>query len=126
MLHMSTVDKPGSRAMLHQFNLHHVLPTHNHLTKVAVPMFINKVKIKIKEQIKESDYFAATTDLWTLTASDPYKQIKNNVYHSSCRQWLRVEVILPADLLSLQGPQTVLKSLKKPCSNGSWRIRSYH
>ena len=74
MLPLSTVDKPGFRAMIHQFNPHYQLPTHKHFTKVAIPVLVNDVKSKIEEQIKSKqlEYFSATTDLWTSTAGDPY------------------------------------------------------
>ena len=62
MLPLSTVDKPGFRAMLYQFNPRYQLPTHKHFTKVA-PALVNDVNSKIEEQIKskELDYFSATT-----------------------------------------------------------------
>ena len=74
MLPLSTVDKPGFRAMTHQFNPHYQLPTHKHFTKVAIPVLVNDVKSKIEEQIKSKqlEYFSATTDLWTSAAGDPY------------------------------------------------------
>ena len=74
MLPLSTVDKPGFRAMIHQFNPHYQLPTHKHFTKVAIPALVNDVKSKIEEQIKSKqlEYFSATTDLWTSAAGDPY------------------------------------------------------
>ena len=52
MLPLSTVDKPGFRAMLNQFNPHYQLPTRKHFTKVAVPPLVNEVKGKVEEQIK--------------------------------------------------------------------------
>ena len=59
MLPLSTVDKPGFRAMLHQFNPRYQLPTRKHFTKVAVPALVTEVKGKIEQQIKskELDYF---------------------------------------------------------------------
>ena len=85
MLPLSTVDKPGFRAMLHQFNPRYVLPTCKHFTKVAVPALVNEVKSKIEEQIKnkELDYFAATTDLWTSAAGDPYITFTTHYIDSS-------------------------------------------
>ena len=74
MLPLSTVDKPGFRAMLYQFNPRYQLLTRKHFTKVAIPALVNDVKSKIEEQIKSKqlDYFSATTDLWTSAAGDPY------------------------------------------------------
>lgn len=74
MLPLCTVNKPGFRAMLHQFNPCYQLPTRKHFTKVAVPALVNEVKCKIEEQIKDKqlDYFSATTNLWTSAAGDPY------------------------------------------------------
>ena len=73
MLPLSTVDKPGFRAMLYQFNPRYQLPTRKHFTKVAIPPLVNDVKSKIEEQInsKQLNYFSATTDLWTSAAGDP-------------------------------------------------------
>ena len=65
MLPLSTVDKPGFRAILHQFNPCYQLPTHKHFTKVAGPALVIEVKGKIEQQIKskELDYFSVTTGL---------------------------------------------------------------
>ena len=74
MLPLSTVDKPGFRAMIHHFNPRYQLPTRKHFTKVAIPALVNDVKCKIEEQIKSKqlEYFSATTELWTSAAGDPY------------------------------------------------------
>ena len=74
MLPLSTVDKPGFRAMLHQFNPHYQLPTRKHFTKVTVSVLVTEVEDKIEQQIKSKEliYFSATTDLWTSAAGDPY------------------------------------------------------
>ena len=74
MLPLSTVDKPGFRKMLQQFNPRYQLPTRKHFTKVAVPALVNEVKSEIEEKIKikQLDYYSATTDLWTSAAGDPY------------------------------------------------------
>ena len=74
MLPLSAVDKPGFRAMIHQFNPCYHLPAHKHFTKVEIPALVNDVISKIEEQIKSKqlEYFAATTHLWTSTAGDPY------------------------------------------------------
>ena len=59
ILSLSTVDKPGSKAMIHQFNPCYQLPTYKHFTKVAIPALVNDLKCKIKEQIKSKqlEYF---------------------------------------------------------------------
>jgi len=50
------------------------LPSRTHFTKVAVPALVNDVKSGIEEKIKakQLDYYSATTDLWILSAGDPY------------------------------------------------------
>ena len=85
MLPLSTVDKPGFRAMIHQFNPRYQLPTRKHFTKVAVPALVTEVKSKIEQQIKSKqlDYFSATTDLWTSAAGDPYITFTTHFIDSS-------------------------------------------
>ena len=74
MLPLTTVDKPGFRAMLQTFNPRYQLPTHKHFTKVAIPALVNEVKEGIEEKIKtkQLNYFSATTNLWTSAAGDLY------------------------------------------------------
>ena len=43
MLPLSTVDKPGFRAMIYQFNPCYQLPIRKHFTKVAIPALVNDV-----------------------------------------------------------------------------------
>ena len=74
MLPLSTVDKPGFRAMLYKFNPRFQLPTRKHFTKVAIPSLVSQVRDKIEGLIagRELEYFSTTTDLWTSVSGDPY------------------------------------------------------
>ena len=74
MLPVSTVDKPGFKAMLQKFNPRYQLPNHNHFTKVSIPELVAETKGYIEKEIVngEVEYFSATTDLWTSAAGDPY------------------------------------------------------
>ena len=74
MLPISTVDKPGFKAMLWKFNPRCQLPNHNPFTKVSIPELVAETKGYIEKEIVdgEVEYFSATTDLWTSAAGDPY------------------------------------------------------
>ena len=74
MLPISTVEKPGFKAMLRKFNPRYSLPSRNHFTKVSIPELVAETKGSIETQIVDGniEYFSATTDLWTSAAGDPY------------------------------------------------------
>jgi len=50
-LPISTVDKPGFKAMLQKFNPRYRLPSHNHCTKVSIPEFVAETKGVIEKKI---------------------------------------------------------------------------
>ena len=74
MLPISTVDKPGFKAMLRKFNPRYQLPNCSHFTKVSIPELVAETKGYIEKEIVdgEVEYFSATTDLCTSAAKDPY------------------------------------------------------
>ena len=51
MLPISTVDKPGFKAMLRNFNPRYQLPNHNHFTKVSIPELVAETKGCIEKEI---------------------------------------------------------------------------
>ena len=74
ILPISTVDKPGFKAMLRNFNPRYQLPNRNHFTKVSIPELVAETKGCIEKEIVDGnmEYFSATTDLWTSAVGDPY------------------------------------------------------
>ena len=86
MLPISTVDKPGFRAMLHKFNPRYQLPSRNHFTKVSIPQLVVETRTVIESQIAMGnlEYYSATTDLWSSAAGDPYITL---TCHAIDRQW---------------------------------------
>ena len=51
MLPISTVDKPGFKAMLRKFNPRYQLPNRNHITKVSIPELVAETKGYIEKEI---------------------------------------------------------------------------
>ena len=51
MLPISTVEKPGFKAMLRKFNPRYNLPSRNHFTKVSIPELVAETKGSIETQI---------------------------------------------------------------------------
>ena len=73
MLPISTVDKPGFKAMVYRFNPRYQLPSRNFFSRVAIPALSSELKSDIEQHMTRGlDFFSGTTDLWTSTAGDPY------------------------------------------------------
>jgi hypothetical protein len=74
ILPISTVDKPGFKAMLQRFNPRYQVPSRNYFTRVSIPALVSEVKgaIELKIEGGELEFFSGTTDLWTSTAGHPY------------------------------------------------------
>jgi len=66
MLPISTIDKPGFKAMLQKFKYR--LPSCNHFIRVSIPEPVAETKGVIEKEIAVGnvEYFSTTTDLWTL------------------------------------------------------------
>ena len=73
MLPIYTVEKPGFKSMIHQFNPRYQLPGRMHFNRVALPALASDVTADIERELASNlCFFSGTTDLWTSGAGDPY------------------------------------------------------
>lgn len=68
-----TVEKDGFRAMVEALNPRYQLPHKDYFSRTAIPELYERTREQIAAKVKkESQYFSATTDLWSSCTSDPY------------------------------------------------------
>ena len=120
MLPISTVDKPGFKAMLRNFNPQYQLPSRNHFTKVSTPELVAETKGCIEKEIVDGnmEYFSATTDLWTSAAGDPYITF---TCHFINQHWELKSYCLQTHYLPQDHNATNIKEvLTETCNCGNW------
>ena len=70
---ISIVERPGFKNMLLKFNPRYQIPSRKHFTDYEIPQLYSHVKDNIVvESLKEVEFFAATTDLWSSDSCHPY------------------------------------------------------
>ena len=74
MLPLSTVDKPGFRAMISRFNPRYDLPTRSYFSRIAIPALYHEVREDLQAKLKsvDMDHFSSTKDLWSSSAMESY------------------------------------------------------
>ena len=74
MLPLSTVDKPGFRAMISRLNPRCDLPTRSYCSRIAIPALYQEVREGLQSSLRsiDIDHFSGTTDLWSSSAMEPY------------------------------------------------------
>ena len=70
---ISIVERPGFKYMLLKLNPRYQTPSRRHFTDYEIPQLYSHVKDNIvAESLKEVNFFAATTDLWSSDSCHPY------------------------------------------------------
>ena len=69
---MYSVEKPGFRQMLTQFNSRYELPSWKYFSQVTIPALYAKVRDNVENEVKGIKYYSATTDLWSSKGLLPY------------------------------------------------------
>ena len=70
---VSIVERPGFKCMLSKLNPRYQLPSRRHFTDYEIPQLYSHVKDNIvAASLKDSTFFAATTDFWTSGTCHPY------------------------------------------------------
>ncbi len=75
MVPLNTVEKPAFKSMLQKFDKQYELPGKTYFSETAVPKMYNTVKTSIKMELKNVDYFSATTDMWSSVNMTPYMSL---------------------------------------------------
>lgn len=72
MLLVYTVEKNGFRQMMEVIDSRYDLPGCKQFTQIAIPQLYSRIRDSVASELKNVDYFAATTDLWSNHTTEPY------------------------------------------------------
>ncbi|XDV26376.1 hypothetical protein PO909_030116 [Leuciscus waleckii] len=71
----NTVEKPAFKEMLYNFDKQYELPGKTYISKTAIPNLYREVKDEILKDLKEIDFYSATTDMWSSVNMTPYMSL---------------------------------------------------
>ncbi|XP_022042867.1 E3 SUMO-protein ligase ZBED1-like [Acanthochromis polyacanthus] len=72
MLPVYSVEKRGFNHMLSVLDARYTVPSRKYFSDVALPQLYNTTRQKINRELKDIDFYAATTDLWSSRTMQPY------------------------------------------------------
>ena len=72
MMPIYTVEKVGFRRMLKTFDPRYELPGRKYFSNTAIPSLYTEVRARVAKELEESNYFSATTDMWSSSTGEPY------------------------------------------------------
>ncbi|XP_076879714.1 cytochrome b5 type B isoform X1 [Brachyhypopomus gauderio] len=75
MVPFRTLEKPAFKSMLQKFDKQYELPGKTYFSETVVPKMYDKVKALLESEIKNVDYFSATTDMWSSVNMTPYMSL---------------------------------------------------
>jgi len=84
MLPLYTVEKPGFINLLKQFDPQYELPGRKYFTKTALPQLYERTRQSVVHDIKNIEFYSATTDMWSSVNSDPYMSY---TIHYVSKEW---------------------------------------
>ena len=72
MMPFSTVKRRGFKNMLSVLDEKYDLPCRKYISNTAIPKLYPSTKEVVEQELKEVEFFAATTNLWSSTGLMPY------------------------------------------------------
>ena len=65
--------------MIKKLDPKYVIPRRKYFSQTEIPMLYTSTMESVKQDLKQAEYFAATTDLWTSAADHPYLSLTVHV-----------------------------------------------
>ncbi|KAM4590974.1 E3 SUMO-protein ligase ZBED1-like [Odontesthes bonariensis] len=75
MVPFNTVEKPSFRALLNKFDRQYELPGKTYFSQTAVPKMYSTARAAVQCELREVDFFSATTDMWSSVNMTPYMTV---------------------------------------------------
>lgn len=75
MMPLHAVTKPGFTSLINTLDKRYSIPSHTYFSQVAIPELYNKCKQSVAAELKSSEFFAATTDMWSSRTAEPYQSL---------------------------------------------------
>ena len=72
MLPIRIVEKEGFKALVKKLDPRYELPSRKYMSKKAILDLYSATRASVKSQISTTEYFAATTDIWSSSTMEPY------------------------------------------------------
>ena len=72
MIPIYSVEKEGFREMLRKFEAQYDLPGRKYFSQIAIPALYSSTREKVKSDLQDVEFFAATTDMWSSSTTQPY------------------------------------------------------
>ncbi|XP_077411679.1 E3 SUMO-protein ligase ZBED1-like isoform X2 [Vanacampus margaritifer] len=114
-----TVEKKGFRALIKTLDPKYNMPDRKHFSDVQLPRMYEECRAKVSEELKNVEYYALTTDLWTCAVTQPYMSL---TVHFINNDWLLISrciqtIYLPEDFTEVM-MATILREVLE-----SWELR---
>lgn len=75
MLPVYSVTKEGFKKMIRTLDKRYKIPPRNYLSGKAIPKLYNETKTRVDSELRDVDYFATRTDLWSSRTTEPYMSL---------------------------------------------------
>ena len=72
MLPIRIVEKEGFKTLVKKLDPRYELPTRKYMSKKAIPDLYSVTRQFVQSQIGTTEFFAATTDIWSSSTMEPY------------------------------------------------------
>ena len=72
MLPIYTVEKVGFKKLVNKMEAQYELPSRKYFSQTAIPALYLATKERVFQELKCTQYFSSTTDLWSSSTSEPY------------------------------------------------------
>ena len=72
MLPIQIVEKEGFKTLVKKLDPRYELPTRKYMSKKAMPDLYSVTRQFVQSQIGTTEFFAATTDIWSSSTMEPY------------------------------------------------------
>ena len=85
MVPFRTVEKQSFKYMIQKLDKQYELPGKTYFSETAVPKTYNELKVIVESEIKDVDFFSATTDMWSSIKMHPYMSL---TVHFVNKDWI--------------------------------------
>ncbi|XP_077359465.1 E3 SUMO-protein ligase ZBED1-like isoform X2 [Festucalex cinctus] len=114
-----TVEKKGFRELIKILDPRYNLPDRKHFSDVQLPRMYEECRAKVTEELKNVEYYALTTDLWTCGITQPYMSL---TAHFINNDWLLISRCLQTIYLLEDHTEVMMASFLREVLE-SWELR---
>ncbi len=72
MMPVNTVSKEGFVGLINKLDLRYQLPSRNNFSHAAIPQMYDTCVKTVSSELRQLDFYASTTDLWSSRTTEPY------------------------------------------------------